>query len=162
MRMAKKKIQTGKKEVYKQSQKGTETYKKELKQQMTRKRETKEKTSVTQYMPRFCSLLLFTCCWPQTALLYKMVWNDSNSDEFFDSIETTVTWVAALAALEGASAVALGYIDYGAKMGNSAQLIQVMRKKRLAFAKGSFIMAIAALLMVDVPSPSAVGLLIMG
>ena len=41
-------------------------------------------------------------------------------------------------------------------------MILAMRKKRLAFAKLSFVMAILALLMIDKPSPNSVVPLLMG
>jgi len=73
-----------------------------------------------------------------------------------------MSWIAGLSALEGAAACALGYIDYKVKTGNEASLVLAMRKKRLAFAKFSFIMAIGALLLIDKPSPNAVVPLIIG
>lgn len=71
-------------------------------------------------------------------------------------------WIAALSALEGAAGCALGYIDYKVKVGNPQDLILAMRKKRLAFAKFSFVMAVGALLLIDKPSPNAVFPLIVG
>jgi hypothetical protein len=73
-----------------------------------------------------------------------------------------MNWMATVAALEGAAACGLGYIDYGTVHGNSQELILAMRKKRLAFAKLSFIMAIVALCMIDKPSPNSVAPLIVG
>ena len=58
--------------------------------------------------------------------------------------------------------MALGYIDYGAKVGNAPGLVLVMRKKRLAFAKFSFIMAIVSLFLVDTPTSGSVGALAVG
>lgn len=73
-----------------------------------------------------------------------------------------MAWIAALSALEGSAAVALGYLDYKIKTGNPQDLILAMRKKRLAFAKFSFVMAIGSLLLIDKPSPNAVVPLIIG
>lgn len=73
-----------------------------------------------------------------------------------------MSWIAALSALEGAAGCALGYIDYKIKTGNPQELIIVMRKKRLAFAKFSFMMSIGALLLIDKPSQNAVVPLIIG
>ena len=71
-------------------------------------------------------------------------------------------WIATCSALDGASACALGYIDYKIVTGNSKELIMAMRKKRLAFAKLSFMMAVLALLLIDKPSPNSVLPLIVG
>jgi hypothetical protein len=71
-------------------------------------------------------------------------------------------WIAALSALEGAAFVALGYIDYKVVHNNPKDIIVAMRKKRLAFAKFSFIMAIGSLFLIDKPSPNAVVPLIIG
>lgn len=71
-------------------------------------------------------------------------------------------WIAALSALEGAAFVALGYIDYKVVHNNPKDIIVAMRKKRLAFAKFSFIMAIGSLFLMDKPSPNAVVPLIIG
>jgi hypothetical protein len=73
-----------------------------------------------------------------------------------------MSWIAALSALEGAAGCALGYIDFKVKHGNPPDLILAMRKKRLAFAKFSFVMAIGSLLLIDKPSPNAVVPLIIG
>ena len=73
-----------------------------------------------------------------------------------------MTWIASLSALEGAAGIALGYLDYKVVTGNSQDLIVAMRKKRLAFAKFSFMMAIGALLLIDKPSPNCVVPLIIG
>jgi hypothetical protein len=73
-----------------------------------------------------------------------------------------VSWIAATSALEGAAGCALGYLDYKVKTGNDSSLVLAMRKKRLAFAKFSFVMAIGALLLLDKPSPNAVVPLIIG
>ena len=73
-----------------------------------------------------------------------------------------MTWIASLSALEGAAGIALGYLDYKVVTGNSQDLIIAMRKKRLAFAKFSFMMAIGALLLIDKPSPNCVVPLIIG
>jgi len=112
--------------------------------------------------PRFVSAMIFSCAIPHSYLLYPMIWADPCSDAFFQAFEVSMTWIAALNALEGAAGVGLGYIDYKVKFGNSASLIYAMRKKRLAFAKFSFIMAIGALLLLDGPSPNCVLPLIIG
>lgn len=129
---------------------------------MSRKREVKEKSLVEELCPQFASTALFMCLAPHSYLFYKMVWADACSDAFFDSFEQAVTWIAGLSALEGAAAVSLGFIDYKIKSGNDPSLIYAMRKKRLAFAKFSFIMAIGSLMLVDTPSPNAVVPLIIG
>lgn len=85
-----------------------------------------------------------------------MIWNDACSDAFFMAFEISLTWVACLNALEGAAACGLGYIDYKTKSGNEPELIYAMRKKRLAFTKFAFIMAISALLLVDTPTANCV------
>ena len=60
-------------------------------------------------------------------------------------------WIATLNALDGAAAVGLGYIDYKLVYGNEKDIIYAMRKKRLAFAKLSFMMATSCLFMMDKP-----------
>ena len=91
-----------------------------------------------------------------------MIWADPCSDQFFQAFEVSCSWIAGLSALEGASGCALGYIDYKVKTGNEHSLIIAMRKKRLAFAKFSLMMAIGTLLLIDTPSPNAVVPLIIG
>ena len=54
------------------------------------------------------------------------------------------------------------FIDYKIITGNSQELILAMRKKRLAFAKFSFMMAAVALILVDKPSPSSILFMIFG
>jgi len=95
--------------------------------------------------------MILGCALPQTFLFYKMIWADPCSDAFFMAFDLSMCWVAACAAMEGAAGVSLGYIDYKIKHNNTAALILVLRKKRLAFAKFSFIMAICALMMCDTP-----------
>jgi hypothetical protein len=95
-------------------------------------------------------------------MLYKMIWSDACSDTFFQAFEVAMTWIASLSALEGAAGCALGYIDFKVKHGNPPEIITAMRKKRLAFAKFSFIMAIGSLMLIDKPSPNAVVPLIIG
>jgi hypothetical protein len=80
----------------------------------------------------------------------------------FFAYEKLLTWIALHSALEGSAACGLGYIDYKTGNGNSDELILAMRKKRLAFAKFAFIMAILALTMVDKPSPNSVAPLVVG
>ena len=94
--------------------------------------------------------------------MYKLIWSDPCSDAFFFSYELTLNWVATVNALDGAAACGLGYIDYKTVTGNSQEMILGMRKKRLAFAKFSFIMAIVALIMVDKPEKNSVLPLIIG
>ena len=73
-----------------------------------------------------------------------------------------ITWIASVHALDGAAAVGLGYIDYNLVYQNPKDLIEDMRKKRLAFAKFSFIMAVICLLMIDKPTKHSVFPLIVG
>ena len=72
-----------------------------------------------------------------------------------------MTWIAALNALEGASGCALGYIDYKVKYKTATErtedkFVTTMRKKRLAFAKLSLMMAVMGLLLVDTPTANCV------
>ena len=99
---------------------------------------------------------------PPSYLLYKMIWADPCSDAFFQAYELCMSWIATSSALEGAAGVGLGYIDYKLVTGNSEEMILAMRKKRLAFAKFSFIMAIVALCLIDKPSKNSVFPLIVG
>ena len=89
-------------------------------------------------------------------MLYPMIWADPCSDAFFMNFELAMSWIAGLNALEGSAAVALGYLDYKVKTGNPKDLIIAMRKKRLAFAKFSFFMAITGLTLLDTPTPNCV------
>lgn len=73
-----------------------------------------------------------------------------------------MSWIATVSALEGSAACGLGYIDYKVIAGNHESMIYVIRKKRLAFAKLSFIMAILAIYLIDKPSPNSVLPLIIG
>ena len=59
-------------------------------------------------------------------------------------------------ALDGAAASGLGYIDYKVVHKNSPELIYAMRKKRLAFAKFSFVMAILTLMLIDKPDKGSI------
>ena len=99
---------------------------------------------------------------PQSYWLYKLIWADPCSTAFFEAYELSMTWIATTSALEGAAACSLGYIDYKLVTGNSPDMIMAMRKKRLAFAKFSFMMAVVALLLIDKPSPNSVFPLIVG
>eukprot|EP00351_Strombidinopsis_sp_SopsisLIS2011_P001824 CAMPEP_0116880778 /NCGR_PEP_ID=MMETSP0463-20121206/12761_1 /TAXON_ID=181622 /ORGANISM="Strombidinopsis sp, Strain SopsisLIS2011" /LENGTH=91 /DNA_ID=CAMNT_0004531805 /DNA_START=277 /DNA_END=552 /DNA_ORIENTATION=- len=85
-----------------------------------------------------------------------MIWADPCSYTFLRAFEISVSWIAALSALEGASGCGLGYVDYKMKTGNSEDMVLVMRKKRLAFAKFSFIAATGTLMLLDEPSPNCV------
>ena len=89
-----------------------------------------------------------------------MIWADPCSEFFFKAYELSMSWIATVSALEGAAAIGLGYIDYRTLVGNSEEMIFAMRKKRLAFAKFSFIMAIVALLLIDKPSKNSVAPLV--
>ena len=91
-----------------------------------------------------------------------MVWNDPCSDVFLQSAEMATGWIACLNAFEGAAGVGLGYIDYKLKGNGDDQLLRDMRKKRLAFAKFSFMMAIWTLFLLDGPSANCVFPLIIG
>ena len=112
--------------------------------------------------PMFVSASIFGCAVPHSVLLYGMIWADPCSDIFFSNFELAMTWIASLNALEGSAGVALGYLDYKVKTGNSKDLIIAMRKKRLAFAKFSFFMAISGLFLLDTPSANAVVPFIIG
>ena len=73
----------------------------------------------------------------------------------------SLTWIAVLNALEGASGCALGYIDYKVKYKTLTEkteesFVVAMRKKRLAFAKFSLMMAILGLLCIDTPTANCV------
>ena len=81
---------------------------------------------------------------------------------FFSCYEMSMSWMATCSALEGAAACGLGYIDYQMVYGNSPEMRLAIRKKRLAFAKLSFIMALVALCLIDKPSPNSVVPLIIG
>jgi len=107
------------------------------------------------------SALLFACAIPHTYLLYPIIWSDPCSDTFFWAFEASMTWIAGLNAMEGAAGVSLGYIDYRSKHGNTEELNLAMRKKRMAFAKFAFIMAVVAMFMLDQPTPNCVFPLIM-
>ena len=74
----------------------------------------------------------------------------------------TVGYIATINALEGAAGVGLGYIDYKIKGNNDDNLLHDMRKKRLAFAKFSFMMAIWTLFLLDGPTSNCVLPLIIG
>jgi len=72
-----------------------------------------------------------------------------------------IGWIACLNALEGGAGVGLGYLDYKLK-GNASDLLIPMRKKRLAFAKFSFMMAIWTLFLLDGPTANCMLPLIIG
>ena len=113
--------------------------------------------------PIFVSALTFAACAPQSLLAYQMVWNDACSDAFLMSAEMAIGWIAIINALEGAAGVALGYIDYKIKGNEGGERLLIdFRKKRLAFAKFSFIMSIGTLFLLDGPSGNAVLPLIIG
>ena len=78
-----------------------------------------------------------------------MIWSDPCSDMFFHAFELSVTWIASLQALESAAGVGLGYLDFQVRHHKDDALTFAMRKKRLAFAKFSFIMSISTLMMLD-------------
>ena len=106
--------------------------------------------------PIFSQCLLFGMSLPNSIWLYKIIWADPCSDAFFTAYELSLSWVASVSALEGAAACGLGYIDYRTRHGNSEEMVLAMRKKRLAFGKLSFVMAIVALLLIDKPSQNSV------
>lgn len=126
------------------------------------KRTEAELTPEQQPLPKNISCLLFGLSLPQSFLLYKIIWADPCSDALFMSYELLMSWIAALSALEGSAAVALGFIDYRLVYNNKPDLVLAMRKKRLAFGKFAFVMAIAALCLVDKPSPSSVAPMLVG
>ena len=121
-----------------------------------RQKQIKEDKQDIESTPPFASAAIFGCAVPQTVMLYPMIWNDPCSDAFFLNFELATSWIANLNALEGAAGVALGYLDYKVKTGNTNDLIVAMRKKRLAFAKFSFFMAITGLFLIDTPTPNCV------
>lgn len=159
---SKKKTPSGKREVFSQSARTSKEYIEKMKEEVSKKRLVKDKKVFEELTPRFVAAMLFGCVVPQSLLLYKMIWADACSDTFFQAFEVSMTWIATLSALEGAAGCALGYIDFKIKHGNPPDLILAMRKKRLAFAKFSFIMAVGSLLLIDKPSPNAVVPLIIG
>jgi hypothetical protein len=133
-----------------------------MKESFKKKNEKKAEKEKDELTPKFTSALLFAAALPHSYFLYPIIWADPCSDVFFRAFEMSVTWIASLNALEGAAGIALGYIDYKTITGNTKDLIDGMRKKRLAFAKFAFIMAILTLFLIDTPSPNAVLPLIIG
>ena len=126
------------------------------------KKESRIKNVEEEGTPIFNSVLIFGLAIPTTIQMYKLIWSDPCSDALFYSYELTLNWIATINALDGAAACGLGYIDYKTLYGNPEALILGMRKKRLAFAKFSFVMAIVALVMVDKPEKNSVLPLIVG
>jgi hypothetical protein len=63
---------------------------------------------------------------------------------------------------QGAAACGLGYIDYKTKAVNDPKLIYVMRRKRLAFTKFAFVLAVVGLILIDKPTPNCVFPLVVG
>lgn len=129
--------------------------------------------SLYKQTPKFVSAMIFSASIPQSVMLYRMIWCDPCSDIFFHAFELSFTWIACLNALEviplflrisyqGAAACGLGYIDYKTIVPNDPRLQYDMRKKRLAFAKFAFMMAIVGLLLVETPTPNCVLPLIIG
>ena len=112
--------------------------------------------------PLFVSSMIFGVSVPPSLMAYAMVWSDPCSDLFIQSAEAAVNYIAMVNALEGAAGVGLGYIDYKIKGNNDDDLLVAMRKKRLAFAKFSFIMAIWTLFLLDGPTANCVLPLIIG
>lgn len=106
--------------------------------------------------------MLFAAAIPHSYLLYPMIWNDACSDEFFQAIEMSITWIASLNAIESSAFTGLGYIDYQTKSQKDQSLVYVFRKKRLAFGKLALIMAIITLVMLDKPSPNCVIPILLG
>ena len=77
---------------------------------------------------------------------------------FIQSAEVAIGYIAMINALEGAAGLGLGLIDYKIK-GNKdpdGSLLIGMRKKRLAFAKFSFMMSIWTLFLLDGPTGNCV------
>lgn len=66
-----------------------------------------------------------------------------------------------LNALEGAAGTSLGYIDYRNKH-TDKKLEYEMRKKKLAFAKFTFLMGTIAMTFIEGPSPNCVFPLVVG
>ena len=112
--------------------------------------------------PLFVSSMIFGAAVPQSLASYTMIWNDPCSDAFLQCAEMAIGWIATINALEGAAGVGLGYIDYKIKGNNDDRLLIDMRKKRLAFAKFSFMMAIWTLFLLDGPTANCVLPLIIG
>ena len=75
----------------------------------------KEKKILKWEVPTLTTLLLCASTLPQSYWMYSIIWADPCSDVFFSALEKSVTWIASLNALEGASGCALGYIDYKVK-----------------------------------------------
>ncbi len=82
-------------------------------------------------------------------MLYPMIWADPCSDMFFTCFELSIGWIASIQALESAAYVGLGYLDFQVRHHKDDKLTYAMRRKRLAFAKFSFITSISTLLMLD-------------
>ena len=115
-----------------------------------------------EFTPFFVSATIFSAAIPPSLLTYGLVWNDACSDMFLQCAEMTVGYIATINALEGAAGVGLGYIDYKIKGNDDDNLLHDMRKKRLAFAKFSFMMAIWTLFLLDGPTSNCVLPLIIG
>lgn len=71
-------------------------------------------------------------------------------------------WIAAQNATEAAAGVSLGYIDYKILYGNSKEMVEALRRKRLAFAKFAYFTAISGLFLLDTPTGNCVLPLIIG
>ena len=72
-----------KKEVYREPKRNSEEYTAILRRDFERKKSNKEKKFYEEISPRFAAAMLFGCVVPQSILLYKMIWADACSDEFF-------------------------------------------------------------------------------
>ena len=127
-----------------------------MRQDRERKKIIEKSKEISTTTPLFVSATIFGCAIPHSAMMYPMIWADPCSDAFFTNFEMAMSWIASLNALEGSAAVALGYLDYKVKHNNPKDLIIAMRKKRLAFAKFSFFMAITGLTFLDTPTPNCV------
>lgn len=125
-------------------------------------RREREEKELEADVPALVNAFAFSLAIPHSYWLYQIIWSDPCSTAFFSAYELSMSWIATTSALDGAAACALGYIDYKTVTGNSHELIMAMRKKRLAFAKLSFMMAVVALLLIDKPSPNSVLPLIVG
>ena len=108
--------------------------------------------------PLFNSKLIFGAAVPQSLMAYSLVWADPCSDAFIQCAEMAIGWIATVNILEGAASVGLGYIDYKIKSlyASDEKKLYRWRKKKLAFAKTSFMMATVALILLDGPTANCI------
>lgn len=135
---------------------------KRIKENMLKDQKKKAELIDVSETPLIASGLLFASALPQSALLYPIIWADPCSDLFFKSLDMIVYWIAAQNATEAAAGVSLGYIDYKILYGNPKDMVEAMRKKRLAFAKFAYFTAISGLFLLDTPTGNCVLPLIIG